>query len=95
VRRLVPAIADRAMRDQIVDALDAIDAAPDATAPEALRNGLFRRWQAAEAGEGRRVVWAAWMLLRELPGTTLRTARAVQAGELERQIESVAAALAW
>jgi len=92
VRRLAGAIDDRTTHRQVVEALDAAEAE---AAPELVRTMLFRSWQASPAGDGKRVVWAAWMLLRDQCETTLRTTRAVRAGEAELQIEAVAAALAW
>jgi hypothetical protein len=91
VRRLAPEIRDARVHAQVVAALDAVDAGP---APEGVRNGLFRTWQSAERNDGKRVVWAAWMLLRDLPATSLHVTRALRAGELEVQIAAVAAALA-
>lgn len=92
VRRLAPEVGDARVRAQVIEALDAVDVAPGAT-QEVARNGLFRTWQAAERGDGKRVVWAAWMLLRELPLTSLHVARALRADEVDLQIAAVAAAL--
>ena len=94
VRRLAPEVTDARVRAHVLEALDAVGAAPELAAPEGLRKVLFLSWQSAERTVGARVVWAAWMLLRALPGAALRTTRAISAGELDVQISETAAAIA-
>jgi hypothetical protein len=89
VRRLVADVGDRALQAQVDGALDAVDAEPGLPTPDELRNGLFRSWASA-TGADRRVVWAAWMLLRGSPAIALRTARAIRVQELDAQIALVA-----
>ena len=91
VRRLVPEVGT-GLRVQITTALDAVEADPAAV--DGPRNDLFRTWTGARGAADRRVVWAAWMLLRGSPATALRTARAVRAAEIDAQIAFVADAFA-
>jgi hypothetical protein len=88
-RRLAADVGDPALQRQIHKALDALETS---SAVE-LRGKLFKGWQTA-VGADKRIVWAAWMALRGLPSSTLRTCRAIHAAELEAQIAVVAAAVA-
>jgi hypothetical protein len=59
------------------------------------RHAVFAAWRAC--GDVRvdaaRVMWAIWMLLREMPGIALHTVRMIDGGELAAQVELIATAL--
>ncbi len=60
------------------------------------RHAVFAAWRACSDGvkpEAARVIWAVWMLLREMPSIALRTVRMLDDRELAIQIELVAGAL--
>lgn len=84
VRRLE--VKNPALQALITEALDAADGSG---VLDAERSKLFKAWHTA-SGMDRRVVWAAWMMLRGSPAIALRTTRAIHLGEVEAQVGSVA-----
>lgn len=72
-------------------------ARPAAAPPDEIRHAVFNAWRMCEqrssTPEAARAVWAVWMLLRAMPLVALRTVRAIDAAELDVQIELVARAI--
>lgn len=59
------------------------------------RHAVFGAWRACADVqiEAAGVLWAVWMLLREMPSIALRTVRMIEPAELAYQVELLAAAL--